>query len=127
VSTSGLSETVKSFIIDHINSVEQLEVLLLLHRHWQKDWSAEEISKELRIDPHSAAERLEDLCHREFLSKKKDCPSLFRYNPRQSNHDRAVSELADAYTRHRVTIITQIFSKPLDKIRSFSDAFKFYK
>jgi hypothetical protein len=38
--------------------------------------------------------------------------------------DRAIAGLAQAYTDRRVSVITLIFSKPVDKLRSFTDAFK---
>ena len=37
---------------------------------------------------------------------------------------RAVAGLAREYAARRVTVIGLIFSKPVDKIRSFADAFR---
>jgi predicted transcriptional regulator len=127
VSSDGISDNVKKFIFEYINSLEQLEVLLLLQAKWDKEWSAEEVSKELRIDASSAQARLDDLCEHEILTRGKASPAAYRYNPKKSDLDRAINELVDAYARQRVTVITQIFSKPIDKIRTFSDAFKFKK
>jgi hypothetical protein len=38
-----------------------------------------------------------------------------------------VDEVAAAYPRFRVSIINLIFSKPIDKIRTFADAFRLTK
>ena len=37
----------------------------------------------------------------------------------------AIDELARLYNERRVTVITLIFTKPTDPLRSFADAFKF--
>jgi hypothetical protein len=54
-------------------------------------------------------------------------PAQFRYEPRTDELSQTINELAMAYHNRRVTVIGLIFSKPLDKIRSFADAFRFRK
>jgi hypothetical protein len=138
VANTGLSEAVKKFIAEHISSVEQLEVLLLLHRRQQQEWSAQEVSQELRIDPASAGERLADLEARGLLTKHEApvvpppalpvaAAPLYQYQPQKPNFDHTVNDLAKSYQEYRVTVISLIFSKPIDKIRTFADAFKFRK
>ena len=41
--------------------------------------------------------------------------------------DQAVVRLAKDYAERRVTVITLIFSKPVDKLRTFADAFRLRK
>jgi hypothetical protein len=138
VAETGLSEEVKKFIAEHISSVEQLEVLLWLHQRQQQTWSAQKVSQELRIDPASAAERLADLEARGLLTRREAggggpptegaaADPLYQYQPQKPHFDHAVSDLAKSYQEYRVTVISLIFSKPIDKIRTFADAFKFRK
>ena len=54
-------EDVKRFIIDHITSVDQLEVLLLVRGNPRADWIASGVSKELYTQPEAAAMRLASL------------------------------------------------------------------
>lgn len=128
--TSGLSAEVEKLIIDHISSVAQLEVLLLLYNSAQcagggnAEWSALAVSKELRIDANSAAERLADLCSRGFIVSRGDKELHYHFYPKSSDLERAVYGLAKCYSEQRVSVINLIFSKPLDKIRTFADAFK---
>lgn len=134
---TGLSEDVKKFIAEHLSSVEQLEVLLLLHRNQQQAWSAQEVSRELRIDPTSAAERLADLEARGLLTRREaagggpaegdTAEPRYQYQPQKPHFDHTVNDLAKSYQEYRVTVISLIFSKPIDKIRTFADAFKFRK
>lgn len=103
-------------------SVEQLEILLLLRAHRGRDWSAEEIAKELRIAALSAANRLLDLAGRGLLVEAS--PGRFRYEPNDQALGAAVEGLAKVYPERRVSVIEIIFSKPNDVIRTFADAFK---
>jgi hypothetical protein len=41
--------------------------------------------------------------------------------------DAAVAQLAKDYAERRVSVITLIFSKPVDKLRTFADAFRLRK
>ena len=134
MANGGLPDDVVRFIGDHINSVEQLEVLLLLRATRPKAWDADAVAKELRIAPISAGERLEDLSVRGLAAASEEPAAGYRYSPRTGELDRAVGRLASVYAERRVSVITQIFSKPEDatptpgdNIRLFSDAFKFRK
>lgn len=120
----GLSDEIKAFIANYISSVEQLEVLLLLQRSAGREWSAIDVSRELYISPESAANRLADFHARGFLTMREASAPLYRYQPPVSL-DRLARDLATEYELRRVRVINQIFSNPLDHIRTFADAFKF--
>ncbi|MCY1073534.1 hypothetical protein [Archangium lansingense] len=118
-----LPEEVRRFITDHIDSVEQLEILLLLHQHPERSWTAESVARELRISALSADDRLKDMARSGILAKVQGSEVEYRYAPSQQLGD-VVAGLATAYAERRVTVINLIFSKPIDKIRTFADAFR---
>jgi hypothetical protein len=60
VADSTLPAELVRFIHEHIHSVEQLEVLLLLRENPERWWSPEEVSQALRTIPSSASQRLLD-------------------------------------------------------------------
>lgn len=123
----GISNEVKSFIKKNISSIEQLEVLLLLYRDPSREWTAEELSKELYVSPEAAVNRLNDFCMRGFcVSNAADVPR-YRFNPGMGHLDSVIRDLRTAYEQRRVRVINLIFSSPSDHLRSFSDAFKFRK
>ena len=123
-----LPETVRCFIIDHVESVEQLEILLLLFRRPEEAWSAEGVARELRISELSAGERLEDLNRDGLVARVHDgVAEAYRYSAQDAQLDESVRGLASAYAERRVTVINLIFSKPTDKIRTFANAFRFWK
>ncbi|WP_434386081.1 hypothetical protein [Melittangium boletus] len=124
---SELPEGVRRFIAEHIESVEQLEILLLLFRHPERTWNADETSRELRISELSAGERLVDLARDTRVVRSENGGRDYRYAPEDAERDEAVRGLVSAYAERRVTVINLIFSKPTDKISTFANAFRFWK
>ena len=115
----------KAFIADQIDSVVQLEILLLLHGAAGRTFSAQDVARELRIDPGWAGPQLAELCARGALAcTDGPPPSLYRYEPRSSEMRETIDLLARMYPTYRVTLTTLIFSKPPSPVRSFSDAFR---
>lgn len=124
---SDLPEGMRWFILHHINSVEQLELLLLLHGHPGRAWSTDVVARELRIAPASAGEQLEDMVRDRLFVRQGVSPKEYRYGPENMKLDDAVRGLAAEYMKRRVTVINSIYSKPIDKIRTFADAFRLRK
>jgi len=107
----------------HIDSIEKLEVLLLLRNRAERPWTASEVALELRITEASSATRLEELASSGLLVCTREEPTGYRFSPAHSDDVRAISELAAAYSERRVSVITFIFSKPQERVRGFADAF----
>jgi predicted transcriptional regulator len=139
VADAGISQAVQAFVADHIESVLQLEVLLLLRGRPGTDFVAHDIADELKIDRAWVAGQLENLRSRGLLASD-DVPAAsggggaaavprrYRYAPRTSELAGVLDELARAYADRRVTVISLIFSKPAASgIRTFADAFRFRK
>jgi hypothetical protein len=130
VTDINIPDDVKRLILEHIDSVEQLDILLLLYNIAARsdfERSPAAVSKELCIDINSAAERLADLCARGFLAVKNKTETLYYFSPATTDLDRATGGLATSYKNHKYAIIKLIFSKPTDKIRTFADTFKIKK
>jgi hypothetical protein len=121
---SEIAETVTRFIADHISSVVQLEALLLL-RSDRRGWTADDLSRELRIDHDGALTQLERLASAALLVRDEGTPITYRYAPASEALTRVVEELAAAYDERRVTIIGLIYSKPSDSLQVFANAFRF--
>lgn len=122
----ALSDDIRRLIADHINSVEQLEVLLLLRGKANREWSAAEVAEEIRTSETSARSRLEDLAARGFLAQRRDgARDVYQYAPLSNTLRDQVDRLDHAYAERRFTVIDLIFSKPIDKLRLYADAFRF--
>lgn len=121
---TGVPTPVRRFIGRHIESVEQLEVLLLLRGAADKDWTAAEAARALVIQPDSAADWLAKLNSHGLLARE---GGSFRYDPAGAETERTIDGLAESYAKYRVAVIGLIFSKPSERVTVFSDAFRFRK
>jgi hypothetical protein len=125
--TQAIPDDVDRFLARHVDTIEQLEVLLLLHRCPATDWTAESVASALYIQPASAARRLAALAGFGLLASKAESAPTYRYAPRTPELDATVGRLADTYRERRVAVITAIASRPMENVRAFSDAFRFRK
>lgn len=117
----GVPASVREFVARHIESVAQLEVLLLLRAARDKEWTAREVAAALVIQPESvAAGWLDDLARRGLAREAK---GSYRYEPPPQT-SATLDELAESYAKYRVTLVALIFSKPNERISHFAEAFK---
>jgi hypothetical protein len=112
---------VRRFIAGQIESVAQLEVLLLLRAATDKSWTADEVARALVMGRESAEQWLDDLTLRGFVG---DDSGRFLYDPPTDEIARTIDELAESYAKYRVAVIGLIFSKPSERVTVFADAFR---
>jgi hypothetical protein len=112
------------FLAAHIHSVEQLEILLWM-RQTPGEHTAQLVADQLRTTLHSAEERLVDLCGRGLLVAGEG--DHYRYEPATAELDATINTLDESYRQAPFAVINIIFSKPVDKIRTFADAFRLRK
>jgi hypothetical protein len=123
---NDLPADIKQFISDRIDSVAQLELLLLLRSNSSKDWTPQEAGKALYAAADVTALQMADLQLQGLLDAGTVHHS-FRYRPENAQLARLVDRSADLYCERRVAVITAVYTKPIDKIRSFADAFRLRK
>ena len=121
----AIAGDVRQFVADHIDSVMMLELLLLMHANPNRQWLSKEVATEMRADSGWVALELEELCRRRILVCHEGPERRYRYAPADQGVARALEALAKLYGTHRVSVIGMIFSKPVDKLRSFAEAFRF--
>ena len=115
---------VRTFIAEQIDSVAQLELLLLLHGNPEKSWSAGEAAVKLCTAVEMTATLLAELTQRGLLSAAEAPEVRYSYAPKTKQLAQLVTDLAQLYHARRVTVITLIYAQPVDKLRSFADAFR---
>lgn len=119
---SEMPEHVRLLLDRHISSVEQLELLFLLHEEPRASFTPEAAARRIGTTGHSARIRLAELVAG-GLTRESD--GAYTYAP--GAHDAAVADLRRLYTTHRVRIISRIFDKPPESVRNFADAFRLKK
>jgi hypothetical protein len=121
VARREFSPEFRTFINKNINSVEQIEVLLILHASPERIWSVDEISAIMRSSPNSIRSRLESLVSRRLCSEVASGEG-YRYAASGRLHA-MVETLAHEYAQRRFSVIELVFSRP-DAARTFADAFR---
>jgi predicted ArsR family transcriptional regulator len=122
-----LSARVRQFIDHNIESLAELETLLLMRRNPQGSCDAADIAKALYISNEQAGRLLADLARRGMITVTESQPTRYTLNPSNAASDAAVAEVATAYEERRVAVISLIYSKPLNKVQTFADAFRLRK
>ena len=124
---SELDKSVRELVREHVGSVIELEVLLLLSHSPTRSFTAAEVSRELRVAPEWTQGYLAKLTAKGLLRERAGKPSTYAFAPTSPSTSDAVSRLAQAYARQRHTVIDLIYSEPDDEILTFADAFKLWK
>lgn len=117
----GIPEDVREFIFEYIDSIEQLDILMLLRSTRERGWTAQQVSDQLRTNPESAANRLAILKSIGILDFNDASIPSYRYNPPQ-DMDLIVSKLVEVYKIRRHKVYELIFSS-LKRARKFLNAF----
>ena len=120
MSDEPVPDDVRDLILRHIDSVAQLEALLLLRAHPVDSWTAASTAKRLYAPEGEIVRALARLCADGFLIREQQ---TYRYECSVEKREK-VDRLADAYSRHLIPVTNLIHAKPRN-IRQFSDAFKF--
>ena len=119
--TTGVPAEVRRFIAAEIESVGQLEVLLLLRGAVDKNWTASEVARALVMQTPSVEIWLEKMAGRGLVAA---ADGRYRFAPPTAEVERTIDGLAESYARYRVAVIAAIFSKPSEGVTRFSEAFR---
>lgn len=122
-------EEVGAFLRERVESFEQLEILLLLHRDQNESWTAANVAAELRLSQGLAGDALDHLCRGNLLDVRVGKDSLvFRYAAGTPELVAAVDRLARAYRERRIDVLRLLSTQAVDRVRTsairlFADAF----
>jgi hypothetical protein len=127
MSSEFIPVDVKHFILSRIDSVAQLEALLLLRSNVQPRWTVEAVARRLYISEDETGNLLETLRADGFLIIEPNTPRVYRYQPSSAELATLVDQVADIYSKHLVPVTNLIHSKPRTRVSEFADAFKLRK
>jgi hypothetical protein len=126
VTRVDIPAAVLEFIAKRIDSVPELEVLLILRAEEQRYWSVEEIAALTYVSEASALAVLRALQRRRLVSSD-GRGKRFRFSPATEEERQLVMQTDVAYRAHLVTIATFIHSKPASSVQEFARAFNLKK
>jgi DNA-binding MarR family transcriptional regulator len=113
-----------------IHSLEELEILLMLHRERGRSWSAGQISSELRMSETLVVTALQALVANKLAARVGDAtPLQHRYLSQGPQAEPVLEELARTYAQNRAPVLMQISSNAIERVREgalrrFSDALR---
>jgi hypothetical protein len=112
-----------AFIAISIGSVWTLELLMLLKREPHRHWDAESMIRELRGSPAVIEEGLRRLESAGLVGQ--DRGDHYRYHPASAQLEDIAIGIDSLYRTKPTTVIKAITEARTDKLRAFSNAFKF--
>jgi hypothetical protein len=118
-----LPAELRVFLEDNIDSIAQLEALLLLRDAPDIAWDAQSIGDRLYVSRHDALKALAHLTGRGLIARHGEC---YEFAPQSGQLSHGVVLLADYYRSHLISITNLVHSKPT-RIQQFADAFKLKK
>jgi len=118
-----LTPEVTSFIRASLRSVWSLELLLLIRGGGARQWTAEELTRELRASRLLVNGILADFIKSGLVVQA--APERFEYRAASPALAELVDALAGIYAERPTAVIAAIVNAPRSNLESFADAFKF--
>lgn len=122
-----IPDDVRDFLFRYIDSIAQLEALLLLRVDPGCAWSAETLAKRLYITTQEAAVVLERLTADSFLAAAPDALGDYQYRPASGELTTMIDRVATLYAKYLIPVTHLIHGKPRTRVQEFADAFKLRK
>ncbi len=122
-----IPDDVRRFILDKIDSIAELEGLLLFSRNPETEWNIEALAQRLYASQQQTSDVLTRLYLLGFLAVKEKESLTYYYQPGSPELRRMVDRVAEIYSKYLVPVTNLIHSKPQSKVQQFADAFKLRK
>ena len=118
-----MEERVFAFVRGAISSVWELELLLLLYRTRERQWTPAELVYQLRASDTVITSALRGLRVADLVTEPER--NRFQYNAGVAQRDEIVQTLDAAFRTNPVSVIKMIAGAPDASLKIFSDAFRF--
>jgi hypothetical protein len=113
----------REFLANHIDSIAQLEALLLLRHSHDVVWGVQGVAKRLYVGEPEALEALTHLAAHGLITQD---GNTYKFDPKSDELAGMVALLAEYYRAYLIPITNLIHAKPR-RIQQFADAFKLKK
>lgn len=115
-----IPEDVREYVLNHVDSIAQLEALLLLRAQPGEAWDLVKMARRLYISEPEVSEAVALLVNSGLVIVDQ---GHFSYRPAPGIGD-LIERVLATYRRHLIPVTNLIHSKP-PRIRQFADAFRF--
>ena len=118
-----LPAELRAFLYACIDAVEQIDIIVLLHRTG-RPLSARAVAEFAGLTDASARHHLETLTARGVLHVSTGSEVAYAYGPKTADLQRYSALLLEHYASSRTQVIQFVASTPRRSMKTFSDAFK---
>jgi DNA-binding MarR family transcriptional regulator len=123
-----ISDEILQFIDANVESIEQLEILRILGEDEARSWRTAELAHATQVQPAALAKHLSALEQRGLVRlQQSEAETVSQLSPRTKSVAESLQKLLRAYREHPVTVIRCVYYRADDRLRAFSDAFRFRK
>lgn len=107
---------VRQLLREHVESYEQLEVLLRFAGTQDRSWSPDEIAAKAGVSPELAGDALAHLSRAGVLAQS-DSGATTRFSP-HADHAGTIDRLGEIHQRDRLGIMNLMTSHALERVRT---------
>jgi hypothetical protein len=120
-------QKIDRFIVDEIDSVPQLEALLLFWNNRPKVWSGESMAGALYVSYEVSRDILRHLAQRHLIAEMQGAAGEFALQADSEEEQQLLASLDVVYRRELVRVSNMIHSKASRGVRDFASAFRLKK
>lgn len=114
---------VRRYVIARIDSVTELETLILLHSAPERHWTPAEVAQRVYVSTPMAQALLERFAMDGVFRAQGD-GSSYTYAPATEELGKLLDRLEQAYRRALIPLTHLVHSKPPRSLRDFANAFR---
>jgi DNA-binding MarR family transcriptional regulator len=126
MSPPQIPDHVMRFIAENIDSVPQLEALLLLSEHPDRTWNAEQVALRIYVHSDKAESLLAALHRRRLIERREDLADSYQFSAADEAR-RLVAEVNGSYRANVVVLTRFIHENASASVREFARAFDLKK
>lgn len=129
MSESELPADVQVFLREHIESYEQLELLLIVRADRESRWTEGSLGTRLRLSPSPVRAALDRLAAAGFVERQAHSgEDSYAYVCQSEETEATIAQLAASYREYPIPIIKLMSANAIERLRTaalrtFSDAF----
>jgi DNA-binding MarR family transcriptional regulator len=121
------SQQVERFIREEIDSVPQLEALLLFWRRFPREWTCDQMARELYVSPDEAHTVLSSLLQRGLLARRAEEEERYVLVLESDERRNLMEALNSMYRNELVRVSKMIHANASPSLRDFARGFRFRK
>jgi len=123
--SNQLDAGVRSFVERRLDSIEQLEIFILLQAQPTRFFDAAAVAQRLQLSKSRVADDLETICRRGLLDVRIASSVLYRFSPATPALALEADRVTDAYRQRRGDLVELLTSRRRRRsLKDFSDAFR---